>query len=70
MNFIDTYQRSGLYANTSWPMLLGNEAAGEIVQLPTDPQVCNDPWYTKGGYKVGSKVRMCLRSPIQLFLRA
>jgi NADPH:quinone reductase len=37
-------------------MILGNEAAGEVVQLPTDPKVLQDPWYKKGDYQVGTKV--------------
>ena len=64
MNFIDTYQRSGLYPNSTWPMILGNEAAGEIVQLPTDPKVLEDKWYKMGGYKIGAKVRpVCHPNP-------
>ncbi|KAF8582155.1 NAD-P-binding protein [Ramaria rubella] len=55
VNFIDTYQRKGIYPNSSWPMVLGNEAAGEVVQLPTDPQVLEDPWYQKAGYQIGTK---------------
>jgi Alcohol dehydrogenase GroES-like domain len=63
MNFIDTYQRAGLYPNSSWPMILGNEAAGEVVQLPTDPKVLEDKWYKLGGYKIGTKVRHFVCSP-------
>ena len=38
-------------------MILGNEAAGEVVQLPTDPKVLNDPWYKDAGFQLGTKVR-------------
>lgn len=45
-------------------MILGNEAAGEIVQLPTDPKVLEDKWYKMGGYKIGAKVRpVCHPNP-------
>ena len=56
VNFIDTYQREGVYPNTSWPMILGGEAAGEVVQLPTDPEVLQDSWYRQGSYQIGTKV--------------
>jgi len=63
INFIDTYQRQGLYPNKAgWPMILGTEATGEIVQLPTDPDVLNNPWFKSSGYKLGGKVAVRGRS--------
>ncbi|KDQ63083.1 hypothetical protein JAAARDRAFT_29081 [Jaapia argillacea MUCL 33604] len=56
VNFIDTYFRKGLYPITTFPAVLGMEAAGTIVQLPTDEKVVNDPDFKKRGYEVGSKV--------------
>ncbi|KAG0220749.1 quinone oxidoreductase [Mortierella sp. GBAus27b] len=46
VNFIDTYQRSGLYPQTL-PFILGREGSGEIVEV--GPQV-------QGGFKVGDRV--------------
>ncbi|KAI0654464.1 NAD-P-binding protein [Cubamyces menziesii] len=56
VNFIDTYYRKGLYPIKSFPQILGMEASGTIVSLPTDPAVLNDEEYKKRGYKVGSRV--------------
>lgn len=33
LNFIDTYFRSGLYSTPPFPLILGSEAAGEIVDI-------------------------------------
>ncbi|KAI1318434.1 NADPH:quinone reductase [Mortierella claussenii] len=46
VNFIDTYQRSGLYPQTL-PFIVGREGSGEIVQV--GPEV-------KGDFKVGDRV--------------
>jgi NADPH2:quinone reductase len=46
VNFIDTYQRSGLYPQTL-PFILGREGSGEIVEV--GPEV-------KGDFKVGDRV--------------
>ncbi|KAE9401946.1 NAD(P)-binding protein [Gymnopus androsaceus JB14] len=56
VNFIDTYYRQGLYPLPSFPAVLGKETAGEIIALPTDPEVLNNPNFVKMGYKVGGKV--------------
>ena len=57
MNFIDTYIRSGLYpSSVPFPFTSGSEAAGVIVQLPTDPAVLNDPEYQARNYKIGDHV--------------
>jgi NADPH2:quinone reductase len=56
INFIDTYFRQGLYPLKSFPAVLGKEAAGVIVGLPTDGNVLNDEDYKKRGYKIGGKV--------------
>ncbi|KAG0336136.1 NADPH:quinone reductase [Podila humilis] len=46
VNFIDTYQRSGLYPQTM-PFVLGREGSGEIVEVGPE---------AKGGFKVGDRV--------------
>ncbi|KAI9060499.1 NAD-P-binding protein [Trametes sanguinea] len=56
VNFIDTYYRKGLYPIESFPQILGMEASGTIVSLPTDSAVLNDEEYKKRGFKVGSRV--------------
>jgi len=57
MNFIDTYIRSGLYPKSvPFPFTSGSEAAGVIVQLPTDPAVLNDAEYQARNYKIGDHV--------------
>ncbi|KAF8131619.1 hypothetical protein EV363DRAFT_172313 [Boletus edulis] len=56
VNFIDTYFRQGVYPAPSFPFVLGREAAGVVVGLPTDPAVLNNPEYQKRGYKEGGHV--------------
>ncbi|KAI7819549.1 hypothetical protein BC939DRAFT_400378 [Gamsiella multidivaricata] len=46
VNFIDTYQRSGLYPQTL-PFILGREGSGEIVEVGPE---------AKGDFKVGDRV--------------
>ncbi|KAJ7024414.1 hypothetical protein C8F04DRAFT_1131863 [Mycena alexandri] len=56
INFIDTYYRKGLYPVKEFPAVIGTEAAGTILALPTDPAVLEDPQYKKRGFTVGAKV--------------
>ena len=56
VNFIDTYYRSGLYKLKELPAVLGSEAAGIIVSLPTDQDVLNNDTYKKQNFAVGGKV--------------
>ncbi|EKM48739.1 uncharacterized protein PHACADRAFT_266178 [Phanerochaete carnosa HHB-10118-sp] len=56
VNTIDTYFRKGLYPIKSFPQVLGSEASGTIVALPTDPNVLNDARYKARGYNVGQRV--------------
>ncbi|KAG9313931.1 hypothetical protein JVU11DRAFT_4705 [Chiua virens] len=58
INFIDTYFREGLYPAPHFPYVLGKEAAGAIVGLPTDPAVLNDPEYQKRGYQHGARAAL------------
>lgn len=54
VNFIDTYYRSGLYP-VPLPAIVGSEAAGVIVALPTDPAILNHPEYKARRYALGAK---------------
>ena len=56
VNFIDTYYRSGLYKFKELPAVLGSEAAGIIVSLPTDQDVLNNETYKLKNFVVGGKV--------------
>ncbi|KLO09266.1 NAD-binding protein [Schizopora paradoxa] len=56
VNFIDTYQRKGLYPAKSFPVRLGTESSGVLVGLPTDEKVLNDPEYKKRGFSDGVNV--------------
>ena len=56
VNFIDTYYRSGLYKFKELPAVLGSEAAGTIVSLPTDQDILNNEIYNQQGFAVGGKV--------------
>lgn len=55
VNFIDNYQRSGLYPNKSgFPLTLGQEGAGTLVALP-EPEP-SDEAYKARGFAVGKRV--------------
>jgi hypothetical protein len=56
INFIDTYFRSGLYKFKELPGVLGSEAAGTIVSLPTDQDVLSNEIYKRQNFVVGGKV--------------
>lgn len=58
VNFIDTYFRKGLYPVPSFPFVIGMEASGTIVGLPTAAGVLNDEEYKLRGFKIGGKVAL------------
>ena len=66
VNFIDTYFRSGLYKVKEFPAILGSEAAGTIISLPTDQDVLNNETFKKQGYAVGGKVAIV--RPLSLYV--
>lgn len=49
-------RRKGEYPIDKFPHILGYEATGTIVALPTDENVLNDPEFKAKGYKVGGNV--------------
>jgi hypothetical protein len=69
VNFIDTYYRSGLYKFKELPAVLGSEAAGTIVSLPTDQDVLNNETYKQQDFVVGGKVAV-VRPPSLYILLA
>ncbi|KAG8942231.1 hypothetical protein FRC04_003824 [Tulasnella sp. 424] len=56
VNFIDTYERAGVYPAAAFPKVLGKEAAGTIVSLPTSQAVTQDKEYQLRGLSVGDRV--------------
>jgi NADPH:quinone reductase-like Zn-dependent oxidoreductase len=48
--------RKGLYPIESFPAVLGQEASGTVVGLPTDSAILNDPEYRKRGFEIDGKV--------------
>jgi len=56
VNFVDTYHRKGLYPAKTLPVLLGVEGTGEVVALPKEQDVLNDPEFQTRGYKLGGEV--------------
>ena len=48
----------GLYPIKAFPQVLGAEASGVVVALPTDEKVLNDEWYKRRGFKVGTRVAL------------
>lgn len=62
MNYIDNYQREGLYPNArGWPMPLGVEGAGTIVALPQDPPAAEE--YKRRGFALGQRVAFVRCAP-------
>ncbi|KIY73393.1 NAD(P)-binding protein [Cylindrobasidium torrendii FP15055 ss-10] len=55
LNFADLFVRKGEFPNTL-PHIMGYEATGTIVALPTDENVLNDLEYKAKEYKIGGKV--------------
>lgn len=55
VNFIDNYFRTGIYPVT-YPSDMGQEGAGVVVSLPTDPEVIGDSNYIRRGLVVGGNV--------------
>jgi NADPH2:quinone reductase len=56
VNYIDTYFRTGTYPLQAIPWTAGQEAAGILERLPTDPAVLNDPDFKARNYQVGQTV--------------
>ncbi|TDL20891.1 NAD-binding protein [Rickenella mellea] len=56
VNFIDTYQRAGIYPAKAFPVRLGMEGAGVLVKAPTDAAVRGDAEYKKRGFTDGAHV--------------
>lgn len=48
--------RKGLYPIKDFPQILGHEASGTIVALPTDEAVLNDEQFKAREYKIGGRV--------------
>ena len=45
-----------MYPIPKFPQVLGLEASGVIVSLPTDEKVLDDEWYKRRNFKIGSRV--------------
>lgn len=48
--------RKGLYPIKKFPQILGHEASGTVVALPTDEAVLNNEYYKGRNYKIGGRV--------------
>ena len=46
----------GLYPIKEFPAVIGTEASGTILALPTDESILNNPDYKRRNFKVGGKV--------------
>lgn len=68
VNFIDTYFREGLYPLDHFPTTIGEEAAGIIVALPTDPEVLGNPSYKRQGFEVGMSVAVVCHMFLYLYM--
>ncbi|KZT43889.1 NAD(P)-binding protein [Sistotremastrum suecicum HHB10207 ss-3] len=56
VNFRDTYVRTGLYPSSTFPVILGQEAAGTVVALPTDQKLLESEAFKRKGLSIGSRV--------------
>ena len=68
VNFADTYFRSGFYKFKELPAVLGYEAAGTIVSLPTDQDVLNNETYKQKDFLVGGKVAIVCPPSLYILL--
>ncbi|KAJ3723610.1 NAD(P)-binding protein [Lentinula guzmanii] len=68
VNFIDTYFRQGLYPLDHFPATIGEEAAGVIVALPTDPEVLENPYYKRQEFKIGMSVAVTTMGTDQTYV--
>lgn len=53
---VDGHRRKGIYPTKSFPAIVGTEAAGVIVGLPTDSAVLDNPDYRRRAFEKGGKV--------------
>jgi len=56
VNFIDTYFRQGVYKLQAIPWTAGQDVAGIVERLPTDPDTLNNPDYKARKWELGQKV--------------
>ncbi|KAJ3798566.1 NAD(P)-binding protein [Lentinula aff. detonsa] len=68
VNFIDTYFRKGLYPLDHFPATIGEEAAGVIVALPTDPEVLENLHYKRQQFKIGMSVAVTTMGTDQTYV--
>ncbi|KAI0293450.1 NAD-P-binding protein [Russula brevipes] len=63
VNFIDTYQRSGLYPTQKRPLPIAKEVSGIVLELPSDQSVLESPEFKSRGFEKGGRVAIdCLGS--------
>ncbi|KAJ3770773.1 NAD(P)-binding protein [Lentinula raphanica] len=68
VNFIDTYFRQGLYPLDHFPATIGEEAAGIIVALPSDPEVLENPNYKRQRFEIGMSVAVTTMGTDQTYV--
>ncbi|KAI0261022.1 NAD-P-binding protein [Gloeopeniophorella convolvens] len=70
VNFIDTYHRSGLYTVQQSPLPIAKEAAGIILELPSDPAVLESADFKSRGFKKGGRVAIDRVGSLQEYIAA
>ncbi|KAI0323067.1 NAD-P-binding protein [Amylostereum chailletii] len=68
VNFIDTYMRSGLYPQSTFPLPIAKEVAGIVIELPTDETVLQSEAFKSRGFKKGGKVALDVNGSLKEYV--
>ncbi|KAI9456649.1 NAD-P-binding protein [Lactarius psammicola] len=68
VNFIDIYNRSGLYPAPQLPFPIAREVSGVILELPSDQSVLESSDFKSRGFKKGGRVAVILPGSLQEYV--
>ncbi|KAH9048228.1 NAD-P-binding protein [Lactarius hengduanensis] len=67
INFIDTYNRSGLYP-VQFPFPIAREVSGVVLELPSDQSVLESSDFKSRGFKKGGRVAVALPGSLKEYV--
>ncbi|KAH9063816.1 NAD-P-binding protein [Lactarius deliciosus] len=68
VNFIDTYNRSGLYPVPQFPFPIAREVSGVVLELPSDRSVLESSDFKSRGFKKGGHVALALPGSLKEYV--
>lgn len=68
VNFIDTYNRSGLYPAPQFPFPIAREVSGVVLELPSDQSVLESSDFKSRGFKKGGRVALALPGSLKEYV--